>query len=488
MKENNKIFNSDNQKKQIKYFYCPFCGKQLTGSFVYCPFCGKQLTDDNSPFDKLQSTCQISSTQLTKAESTPCKADVFFASKKEKDNHKLLQILTPLLLLILVAINLTPLFVKFFQYFTELGDSKIDIISYSGIGFFKDFFSESFTIDEMFEKYRIAIIILMFIPALLALACIYGICKFILYLGSYSKTFRKSTAFYAVFFSIVSLIGVIILFYIKQDLQKEMMGLEIGTFGIYPYVLFGLNVVLTIIAFWLVSKNVSEQAANTTVWEKWGILENYKKFKTCVQKHKILSPLIIILAPSLLSLIIFFFAPVIVYDSTNVEGTVPIEFSHTSFELLFSSRQKLFSGYGKRVLSDVNIFYVILFGTIFAGIIITVLGCIIYFFSFKNKKASEVLKIIFSVSSFLIWGVIIIFGTTLFIDMNPYEMIRSSNSLLQPMPFPNDEKLFNQCCPAPNAAIIVLAFICALYFISFFCYLKLFYVKKKNESNLFFKI
>ena len=284
------------------------------------------------------------------------------------------------------------------------------------------------------------------------------------------------------------MIGVIILFYIKQDLQKEMMGLEIGTFGIYPYVLFGLNVVLTIIAFWLVSKNVSEQAANTTVWEKWGILENYKKFKTCVQKHKILSPLIIILAPSLLSLIIFFFAPVIVYDSTNVEGTVPIEFSHTSFELLFSSRQKLFSGYGKRVLSDVNIFYVILFGTIFAGIIITVLGCIIYFFSFKNKKASEVLKIIFSVSSFLIWGVIIIFGTTLFIDMNPYEMIRSSNSLLQPMPFPNDEKLFNQCCPAPNAAIIDLAFICALYFISFFCYLKLFYVKKKNESNLFFKI
>ena len=225
----------------------------------------------------------------------------------KSENALLLQWGCFLLALLMGVCGLVFAFVNIFEY-TIAG---VTVEAYSAFDFFSGMFD--FPESSVFYGYKTYfwfMDVFYLVPMILGVKAIYdGIAD----LGCYDVQRRKSIFFDALYGVVLSLVAMILYIVFSSSFFGDMP-IAIGSLGVLPYVCFGINLLLFLLALGLKTAKNEDGHAAVTFWETAGIKKPLTKKRVAVE---IIANCLVALA----IILIYLFCPILT-DGVNSYSTV----------------------------------------------------------------------------------------------------------------------------------------------------------------------
>ena len=225
----------------------------------------------------------------------------------KSENALLLQWGCFLLALLMGVCGFVFAFVNIFEY-TIAG---VTVEAYSAFDFFSGMFD--FPESSVFYGYKTYfwfMDVFYLVPMILGVKAIYdGIAD----LGCYDVQRRKSIFFDALYGVVLSLVAMILYIVFSSSFFGDMP-IAIGSLGVLPYVCFGINLLLFLLALGLKTAKNEDGHAAVTFWETAGIKKPLTKKRAAVE---IIANCLVALA----IILIYLFCPILT-DGVNSYSTV----------------------------------------------------------------------------------------------------------------------------------------------------------------------
>lgn len=225
----------------------------------------------------------------------------------KSENALLLQWGCFLLALLMGVCGFVFAFVNIFEY-TIAG---VSVEAYSAFDFFSGMFD--FPESSVFYGYKTYfwfMDVFYLVPMILGVKAIYdGIAD----LGCYDVQRRKSIFFDALYGVVLSLVAMILYIVFSSSFFGDMP-IAIGSLGVLPYVCFGINLLLFLLALGLKTAKNEDGHAAVTFWETAGIKKPLTKKRAAVE---IIANCLVALA----IILIYLFCPILT-DGVNSYSTV----------------------------------------------------------------------------------------------------------------------------------------------------------------------